>query len=253
MELIDAFIFLFAGSLAGVIGALLGLGGGIILVPMLNQYFGLPMHNAVAISIISIIATSSGVTVGKVKKGLINLELSTILESASVFGGVTGALIALSLESQVLLKAFSVWLLIFAAMMLISARKKDLEEDQKDFNIGLANRGPLVAFIALISGVVSGLFGIGGGTITVPGLVIAARIPMKIATACSSHVMAVTAAASGVIYLLDGKVLATHAVVVMLGVFLGVRIAVRYLQNFSSRALKYIFVLVLVLQAYRMW
>jgi uncharacterized membrane protein YfcA len=262
MDLFDAFIFLASGALAGMLGILLGLGGGFILVPVLSQYLDIPIHQAAAISIFAIIATSTAVSLGKLRRGMIDLKLATVLESSSVLGGIGGAFFALAIPGEYLSRGFSLMLLAVGGMMYFAPLEKVAPEEARERTP--IDENPIqpaqkvkhivpVGLGALFSGVASGMFGIGGSILTVPTLVMFGRIPMKLATACSGHIMGVTAAAGAIVYVMQGKVLAQETILVMTGVVLGVPVGIFLLDRVSVAILKRIFVVIVVFQSLRMW
>ncbi len=246
-------LLVLAGAGTGVLGALLGTGGGVFLVPILVLGLGLPMHHAVATSIVSVIATSSAVASANVQRGVANMPLGMTLEIATSLGAIAGGLTAAWVSPEVLEELFAVTLLPTAVMMWRrgAIRPVPLPAMQKtappnttavvDGASGTASRlgGQYhdtatrkdVAYcpqrmwagmlIALVAGNLSGLLGIGGGVFKVPALHLVCAVPMKAATATSNFMIGVTATASAFLYFGRGEVRPTVTASVVLGVLLG--------------------------------
>jgi uncharacterized membrane protein YfcA len=266
---LDSFLLLVAGGgIAGTIGALLGLGGGIFLVPFLSLVFGLPMHQAVATSILAVIATSSAGAAMNVERQIVNLRLGMVLEISTVIGAILGGLTANLLSGQTLSRIFASLLLFVSFFMIWRVRhfRQDhtAPEDGvfpssfKDESTGeivsySSKRLPIVSFIALIAGNISGLLGVGGGIFKVPAMNLISGVPMKAATATSNFMIGVTAAASAFIYFSHGHInpfIASSAVLGVLGgSFLGVKIG----RRIKGSLLTWIFAGVLLIISVRMF
>ncbi len=264
--------WIFLGSLvAGVIGSLVGLGGGIMVVPMLTILFGFPIQFAIGASIISVIATSSGAAAAYVRDHLTNLHIGMFLELATTLGAVSGAFVAGLLAPGLLGVIFAVILLI-SAVPLVFKLGEELPEGVK--NDRLANwlhldssypdrhSGQEVAYqvtrtpwglgMMYIAGLVSGLLGIGSGTFKVVALDTLMRLPLKVSTTTSNLMIGVTAAASAGIYFSRGDIAPLVAAPVALGVLLGSLIGARLLIYMSNKALRLIFLPVIVIAAVEM-
>ena len=250
---------------AGLIGSLAGVGGGILVIPALTFVFGVDIHLAVGASIVSVIATSSGAAAAYVRDRMTDMRIGMFLELATTTGAVTGALLAAVVAPAFLYVLLGVVLLGSAAMHVarldeemppaeppsrIAAVMK-LSSSYPDHRLGrevpyTARRVPLGFALMWIAGVVSGLLGIGSGVLKVLAMDGAMRLPMKVSSATSNFMIGVTAAASAGIYLGRGDVDPQIAGPVALGVLAGALIGARLLNRVSNRAVRLIFLPVLV-------
>jgi uncharacterized membrane protein YfcA len=260
-----AIIFV-ASIAAGVVGALVGLGGGILIVPLLTIAFGLDIRLAIGASIVSVIATSSGAAAAYVRDHLTNVRVGMLLELATSVGAVTGALIARYFNAQALFILFGVVLLL----SLIPTIKKlgedvpdGVEDDEISKHLRLASSYPdrathrLVTYsvtgvpiglaLMYVAGTISGLLGIGSGALKVLAMDTGMRLPMKVSTATSNFMIGVTAAASAGIYFWRGFVTPTVAAPVALGVLIGAMLGAKLLVRFSNTTVRRIFLPVLAL------
>ncbi|MBI3181579.1 MAG: sulfite exporter TauE/SafE family protein [Myxococcales bacterium] len=219
---------LFAAGLgAGSAGALLGVGGGILLVPLLNLAFRVPLPAAVAASLVCVIATSSGAASVYVQDRLCDIKLGMVLELATVVGAVAGALAA-PLFARDLVRLALAGLLLFTAWQLLRPRPSVPGEDPSSYAI---RRWPLGLGVSLVAGGLSGLLGIGGGPLKVPTMHLGMGVPFRTAIATSNFMIGVTAAASALVYYsrgdLDLAVVAPTATGVVAGAVLGARLMPR--------------------------
>ena len=258
----SSFLILLSGGIAtGTIGALLGLGGGVFLIPFLVLIFHLPMHQAIATSIVAVIATSSAGAAMNIERQTVNIRMGMLLEIATVLGEILGGVTANALSNQVLTKIFATLLLIVAVIMIRRTRMRQetetlyqdgvLRGSYSDEAKGEAvsytvRRVPLLMGISMVAGNISGLLGIGGGIFKVPAMHIISGVPMKGAAATSNFMIGVTAAASAFIYFsygrLDPVIGSTAALGVLAGSFLGIKIS----RKIKSRILVWIFAAVLL-------
>lgn len=256
---------------AGVLGALVGLGGGILIVPLLTIGFGLDIRLAIGASIVSVIATSSGAAAAYVRDHLTNVRVGMVLELATSLGAVTGALVAVLLNPRVLFFLFA-FILLFSLLPMIRKLGEDIPEDvvpdrlatrlrlgstYPDRALGRpvayeVTRVPLGFGMMYIAGVVSGLLGIGSGALKVLAMDTAMRLPMKVSTATSNFMIGVTAAASAGIYFWRGDVVPVIAAPVALGVLAGAMLGAKMLVRFRNQTVRLIFMPVLVLVAVNM-
>jgi uncharacterized membrane protein YfcA len=268
----NLFWLLLTGSIVGVLGAILGIGGGIFLVPALVLIFHIPVHHAIATSIVSVIATSSAVASTNVEKGLANMRLGMTLEVATVLGAMSGALTAGWLSEATLLQILAVVLLVVAVLLgwksskseraAIPNSQRTILDDQPD-DLGLLGASfydpaegrqisyrvwkVLPGFLAsLIAGNLSGLLGVGGGFIKVPVIHLICGVPMKAATATSNFMIGVTAVASALIYFGRGEVRPALTATVILGVLAGSFIGSVVSQRLSGRLVQAIFAVFLL-------
>lgn len=238
-----------AGSLTGVLGAILGTGGGVFLVPILVLVLGEPMRVAIATSLLAVAATSNAVASVNVERGTANMRLGMALEVATTLGALTGGLTAYWLSPRILEGIFAIVLLPTAVLMWRGREDEALRTstlandptapgtDALSFGDALGDRyfdeveGREIGYrverlgsglgIALLAGNLSGLLGIGGGVFKVPALHLVCRIPIKAAAATSNFMIGVTAAASAFLYYGHGDVRPTLAAGTVLGVLAG--------------------------------
>jgi len=251
--------------LAGLVGAVFGLGGGILIIPFLTLVEGVPLPFAVGASIISVIATSSASAATYVQDRLTNLRLGMFLEVGTVLGAITGALVAAFLDPGVLLVLFGI-LLIYTSAIMIAGRKVDspsgVVPDRVSRNLrlggeyfdpatGVTNRYEVTntlktLAISAISGVVSGLLGVGGGIIGVPTMNLLSKVPVKVASATSNFMIGVTAAASSSVYLVRGDVQPFLVAPLMIGVVIGAAVGTRLLRRTPPLRIKLLLAILLV-------
>jgi hypothetical protein len=259
-------IGIFAISVAaGLIGALAGVGGGILVIPALTIVFGVDIHLAVGASIVSVIATSSGAAAAYVRDRMTDMRIGMFLELATTSGAVMGALLAAIVAPALLYLLLGAVLLLSAGLQVgrlgeeippdvpsspIAARLK-LSSSYPDRRLGrevsyTARRVPLGFSLMWIAGVVSGLLGIGSGVLKVLAMDAAMRLPMKVSSATSNFMIGVTAAASAGIYLGRGDVDPRIAAPVALGVLTGALVGTRLMSRISNRSVRLVFLPVLV-------
>ncbi len=251
--------------LAGVIGALAGVGGGILIVPALTTIFGVDIHLAIGASIVSVIATSSGAAAAYVRDRLTDMRIGMFLELATTSGAVIGALLAAVVAPAVLYVLLGLVLCFSATQQVLRlgeelpastdaspiAGRLRLVGSYPDARLGreipyAAQRVGLGFAMMAGAGVVSGLLGIGSGALKVLAMDGAMRLPMKVSSATSNFMIGVTAAASAGIYLGRGDVDPRIAVPVALGVLAGATIGARILPRLSNRTVRVVFLPVLL-------
>ena len=254
--------------IAGLIGSLTGLGGGVVIVPLLTSLFGVDIRYAVGASLVSVIATSSGAASAYIKKGFTNLRLGMFLEVATTIGALIGASIAafVSVKSLTIVLAI---VLLYSAYVSQQPRPEQTEiEPEEPLVTHLKLNGtyptpegvmsyqvhsvPFGFCVMLIAGVTSGLLGIGSGAFKVLAMDQAMRIPFKVSTTTSNFMIGVTAAASAGVYLARGYIDPGLSMAVMLGVLPGALLGARVLIGAKAQVLRTIFCPVLVLMALKM-
>ena len=262
---------LLSSVFAGFVGALVGLGGGVFIVPILTLVFHVTFTAAIGASIVSVIATSSGAAAAYVRDRMTNLRVGMFLEVATTTGAICGALLSTLLNASVLFIVFGVVLLISAAPLIMRlgeelpagvanhkwATKLRLpgtypdRRTQRDVSYHVAHirSGFSMMYVA---GLISGLLGIGSGTFKVLAMDTAMRLPMKVSTTTSNFMIGVTAAASAGIFFQRGDIDPAIAAPVALGVLLGATVGAKILTRMSNVWLKKIFVPVIVLVALNM-
>ena len=251
--------------LAGLVGALAGVGGGILIVPTLTLLFGIDIRLAIGASIVSVIATSSGAAAAYVRDRMTDMRVGMFLELATTTGAVVGALLAAIVAQAFLYILLGVVLLGSALMQVLRlgeemppevepsglAARLRLASSYPDARLGrevsyAARRVPLGFVLMWGAGLVSGLLGIGSGALKVVAMDGAMRLPMKVSSATSNFMIGVTAAASAGIYLGRGDVDPTLVAPVALGVLAGAMLGARLLPRLANRHVRWIFLPVLV-------
>ena len=254
-------IIFVAGAAAGSLGALLGLGGGIFLVPLLNLGLGLPIGVAAGISLATVIATSSTVTAGKAGQHLMNFRFGMLLEVATAAGSILGGFTAQFLSQTVLQKLFGmVSALVAVATIARSGRRNVILDPNADPGVlgGRIHDGeaggtvvyrirrlPLAIAASFVAGNVSSLLGIGGGVIKVPVLNGWCGMPLRAAAATSAFMIGVTASAGVIIYYVNGQLPPTRTAAAILGVQLGSAVGLRFASKVPIKSLKVLLATVL--------
>jgi uncharacterized membrane protein YfcA len=257
-----------ASFLAGFLGALTGLGGGVIVVPVLVLGFGVDIHYAAGASLISVVATSSGAAVAYLREGFSNIRVGMFLEIATTLGALVGAALAAKLNASVIA-------IVFGVVLMISAYLSYQKDDEKDpvqkgdalakwLNLagtyptatGLVSynvtRVPAGFALMFLAGALSGLLGIGSGAMKVLAMDQIMGIPFKVSTTTSNFMIGVTAAASAGVYFKGGYIDPGLAMPVMLGVLAGSVLGARVLARTATRRLRLIFVVVILIVAVEM-
>jgi uncharacterized protein len=257
--------------LAGVLGSLLGLGGGIIVVPALTLLLGVDIRLAIGASIISVIATSSGAAAAYVRDRLANLRVAMFLELGTTSGAITGAWVAGLLHPRWLFVLFGA-ILGYSALAMLKPRERAVArhhaetplahrlrlqssyfDDARDVEVRYEPTRPMLGLgLMYVAGIVSGLLGIGSGALKVPAMDLAMELPIKVSTATSNFMIGVTAAASAGLYFARGQIDPFVAAPVAIGVLAGAFVGSRILSRLSSRALRVTFVGVLVVVSLEM-
>jgi len=255
----NTIILFIVGACAGTFGSLLGLGGGVIIVPVLNLLLGVPMHIAIGTSLIGVIATSTGAVRFFLRKGLVDLRLGLTLELTTTLGAIAGALVSGSLSPDLLRLIFGLFLFYIVWTM---ARRPETAQIRAPQNSDSPSQGHTrrgrwknLHFGLLASsfaGVLSGLLGVGGGTIKIPAMYLIMGLPLKVATATSTYMIGITALASSTIYEIRGHIDYQITAVVTLGVLTGSLLGSRLSSRISTKALRWIFIVVLIMLAAQM-
>ncbi|QHK18196.1 TSUP family transporter [Methanomassiliicoccaceae archaeon DOK] len=251
------------GLCSGIFGALFGLGGGVIFVPVLMLVFGLEPTEAVAISLIGIIAGSVGASTVLVDRGLSNVRLGLLLEITTCVGAIAGAIIATYLDSWILMVLFSV-IIIYSGIRMIVNPERTVEpssgEDTpltfmyRDESVGedvryeVQNVGSGMG-LCTIAGALSSMTGVGGGAVKVPLMNIHMHVPMKAASSTSSYMIGITAFSGAITYFFAGEVILAYAACVAIGAFAGSLIGARYARKIPARHLRKYFSIVLFAMA----
>jgi hypothetical protein len=254
--------------LAGLVGSLTGLGGGVIIIPLLTLGLGVNIHYAIGASIISVIATSSGAAAAYVKEGITNIRIGMFLEIATTLSAIFGVIIAAYIKADYIIIIFGLILLFSAFMML----KKKIDHSNNEKSSLLANYFKLngsypsddgikqyaVHHVAggfammFVAGTLSGLLGIGSGALKVIGMDNIMKIPFKVSTTTSNFMIGVTAAASALVYLHKGQIDPAIAMPVTIGVIAGATLGAKILIRTKTDKLKVVFAIVVTFLALQM-
>jgi hypothetical protein len=269
MTVLEFTVVVALGSfLAGFLGALTGLGGGVVIVPLLTLGFGIDIRYAIGASLVSVIATSSGAAAAYVKEGFSNIRIGMFLEIATTLGALLGAFLALHIPTTVIGAIFGLVLLYSAYLssrgqpdVLVSDRADPLASKLRMNGCFPTEHGPQVYAVQRVplgfslmfgAGTLSGLLGIGSGAVKVLAMDQAMRIPFKVSTTTSNFMIGVTAAASAGVYLSRGYIDPGLAMPVMLGVLAGSLLGSRVLVKAHVQALRYVFSAAIVLLGFEM-
>ncbi|CAM4284269.1 hypothetical protein SAMN06265348_109185 [Pedobacter westerhofensis] len=260
-------ILLLGAYLAGLAGSLTGLGGGVVIIPLLTLYFHVDIRYAIGAALVASIATSSGSASAYVKEGITNVRLGMFLEIATTAGAVIGAILAIYTPVNIVAILFGVMLIFSAAMTLrkkseaalITGSKwsykfklngsyptKDGPVDYKLNNVGAGFS------IMTLAGMLSGLLGIGSGALKVLAMDTAMKVPFRVSTTTSNFMVGVTAAASAVVYLQRGYIDPGIAFPVIIGVLAGAFTGSKLLMKINVNSLKLIFSIAITLIALNM-
>ena len=273
--MISTITILFAGAIiAGLLGSLTGLGGGVIIIPLLTLVFGVDIRYAIGTSLISVIATSSGAASSYVKEGLLNIRIGMFLEIATTLGAIAGAAIAVFAPTHAIAIVFGL-VLIYSA---INSLRRQNEEDENIATTSLKEPGKLIKllkaegtyntgsetksyklknvgggfFVMSLAGVLSGLLGIGSGALKVIAMDTIMKIPFKVSTSTSNFMIGVTAAASAGIYLNRGYIDPVLSLPIMVGVLIGSLAGAKVLLKAKTKPIRVVFAIVIMLLAAEM-
>lgn len=266
-ELFFSIILLLGSIFAGFIGALTGLGGGIIIVPMLTLGLGVPMKYAVAASLISVIGTSSGAAAAYVKEGITNMKVGMFLQIATTIGAIIGAIIVVWIKIPVDILGIIFGLVLLFTAVMTAQKKADYRipiiagsmaeklqlfgtfpQNGKDISYGSKN--PILGSLVMtVAGFLSGLLGVGGGIFKVLAMDNIMRLPFKVSTTTSNFMIGVTALASSIIYFMGGYVVPQIAAPILIGIILGAMLGSKVLLRIKVNSLKKIFAIVVAIIA----
>lgn len=274
-ELLETtFILLLLGVFAGSLGALLGIGGGMIIIPILSVVLGLPMRYAIGASVIAVIATSSGATIAYLKDDLLNLRVAMFLEIATTIGAITGAILTGVIDGKWLEVLFGIFLVYSTYNMIQKLRSKiktdatgvqddplarklklqgsyydQLDQKEHSYQVTHVPGGFAMMYGA---GLASGLLGIGSGVFKVIAMDTIMKMPLKPSSATSNLMMGVTAAASATVYFFNGSIQPHIAGPLAIGILIGASIGTRLMQRIHPRLLRMIFVPILFIMGVQM-
>jgi uncharacterized membrane protein YfcA len=264
LNVLEFTFLVWTGSLiAGFLGALTGLGGGVILVPLLTIFFHVDLHYAIGASLVSVIATSSGSAAAYVKEGFSNIRIGMFLEIATTLGALLGAYLTAHVPASAIAVIFGFMLMYSAYVSRRTRPRTDVEQPPDPLATKLKMNGsfpdtsgvrqynvyrvPAGFGVMFGAGALSGLLGIGSGALKVVGMDQAMKIPFKASTTTSNFMIGVTAAASAGVYLSRGYIDPALSMPVMLGVLIGSLLGTRVLVKTQTKQLRLVFSLVIVL------
>lgn len=268
---IELFTFLlFLGAiLAGFLGSLTGLGGGVVVIPLLTLGFGVDMRYAIGAALVTSIASSSGAAAAYIKEGITNVRIGMFLEIATTTGAVLGAVIAMHLDKMYIAIIFGC-VLIFSAIRSISKKNEDIDYSAPGDKLGeklklngsYPTKDGIVHYnvrnvaggysLMTLAGILSGLLGIGSGALKVLAMDTMMKIPFKVSTTTSNFMVGVTAAASAVVYLQRGYIDPGLALPIVVGVLLGAFVGSKILPKANVRNLRILFSVVIFFLAISM-
>jgi len=264
LNILELSALLLLGSfLAGFLGSLTGLGGGVVVVPLLTLVFGVDIRYAIGASLVSVIATSSGAAAAYVREGFSNIRVGMFLEIATTIGAITGALVAMRLKLSWIAIIFGL-VLLYSAYESVSSRSNlrgpkgpdriatllrldgtfPASQGMRSYHVSNVPAGFGLMFTA---GVLSGVLGIGSGAVKVLAMDRAMKLPFKVSTTTSNFMIGVTAAASAGVYLNRGYIDPGLAMPVMLGVLGGSLFGARLLAGAKVKVLRIVFAVVIAL------
>ncbi|MCJ8209352.1 sulfite exporter TauE/SafE family protein [Mucilaginibacter sp. RS28] len=263
-------IIILAGSyFAGLLGSLTGLGGGVVIIPLLTVLLHVDIHYAIGASLISVIATSSGSAAAYVREGITNIRIGMFLEIATTVGALVGATLSLYIHTPIIAVLFGV-ILIFSALMSLKKKVENISQTESVWAEKLKLNGSYPTpdgqvvkygvrkvgggfFMMLFAGIISGLLGIGSGSLKVVAMDSIMRIPFKVSTTTSNFMIGVTAAASAVVYLQRGYIDPGLSMPVVLGVLLGALTGSKILVHAKSSGwLRWVFAVIVTILAVQM-
>ena len=261
-------ILLLGAYCAGLLGSLTGLGGGVVIIPLLTLCFGVDFHYAVGAALVSSIATSSGSGSAYVKEGITNIRLGMVLEIATTIGAVAGAVVAIWMNNSVISIIYGGVLVLTAVMQQVKhnrhehvvgsplARRLKLfgtfpQKDGTKQYYELTNVGGGFA-VMLLAGMLSGILGIGSGVLKVIAMDGIMKVPFKVSTTTSNFMMGVTACASAVVYIQRGNIVPGLALPVLIGVLFGALTGAKLLKRLDVSLLRKIFAIAILAVAVNM-
>lgn len=270
-SLLTASLIFLASIIAGLLGSLVGLGGGVLVVPLLTLVFHFPIEYAIGASIISVIATSSGAAAAYVRDRMTNMHVGMFLELGTTLGAITGAFIAAYLSASAISIIFGVILIISLLPSFFKLSEEHPQNVKNDrisqwlhlnssypdkrlgreisYNVSHTTGGLMMMFVA---GATSGLLGIGSGTFKVLALDTIMRLPLKVSTTTSNFMIGVTAAASAGIYFARCDIPPLAAAPVALGILVGARAGIHIFAKIGNQSLRIIFLVVITFSAIEM-
>ena len=249
------------GFFAGLLGALTGIGGGVLLTPILALKFNIPIREAIGTSLVAVITTSAASSSVHLQRHTTDIRLGMTLELATSLGAAVMAYLVGYFNRSVLEGLFAAFLLYSAITILTKGGKVNPSDDSSPAVNGEIvippyepQRYPLGLSASLVAGALSGLLGIGGGPIKVPVMFIFMNVPLMVATATSNFMIGVTATASAIVYYRRGDILPEFAAPLAAGVFLGSLLGARMAPRVNHKTVVYLLVAVMLyLSGHLLW
>jgi uncharacterized membrane protein YfcA len=249
-------LFVLLGFCSGLLGALTGIGGGVLLTPILALHFGIPIRQAIGTSLVAVITTSAASSSVHLQRHTTDIRLGMTLELATSFGAAVTAYLVGYFNRDALEGLFAGFLL-YSALTILIRRGKVKTEDEPSPSFNPSNgeitippyepkRYPLGLGASLVAGALSGLLGIGGGPIKVPVMFIFMEVPLMVATATSNFMIGVTAAASAIVYYRRGDILIHYAAPLSVGVFMGSLLGARLAPRIHTKVVVYLLVAIML-------
>ena len=246
-------LLMILGFFAGLLGALTGIGGGVLLTPILALYFGIPIREAIGTSLVAVITTSAASSSVHLQRHTTDIRLGMTLELATAFGAAVTAYLVGYFNRNALEGLFAAFLL-YSSITILTKGGKFRQEDESSPNVNgevvippyEPKRYPLGLGASLVAGGLSGLLGIGGGPIKVPVMYLFMNVPLMVATATSNFMIGVTAAASAIVYYRRGDILVEYAAPMAVGVFLGSLLGARLAPRLHTKVVVYLLVAVML-------
>lgn len=253
---------LICGFIVGMLGSLLGIGGGVIIVPTLVLLFGFSIHSAIAASLVAIIATSSTATAHNIKTGIVNLNFGISLELIASICAITGSIISVSLNGKIVSAIFSITLFATALAYYFNRnveissvevkQKNDLFsgnffDPSKQQKIYYSAQHLIPTFIVSgLAGLLSGMLGVGGGIFKVPAMNLISKLPIKMVTATSNLMVGITALSGAIIYFKSGYLNPKIASIIIIGVVFGSKFTLWKFRKLTDKRIKLLFMLFLI-------
>ena len=257
----DVILLFLVGLVGGTFGAMVGLGGGVFIIPALTLFLGVPIHSAISASLIAVVATSTTAAAAYVREDLSNMRLGMTLETMTVSGALVGGFVGATLSKGVLSGVFGAVMIAVSFYMVFGKRavQAPVAHDEDLGRLGHSyydrslrtvvsykvHRLPAGMAVSGVAGAVSGLLGVGGGFLKVPVMVLAMGVPVRAAVSTSSFMIGVTACASSVVFFARGLVDPTVTVPVVFGVTLGAYVGSKLTLRVRSSVLTVLLAIVL--------
>jgi len=217
-------IFLLTGFIAGLFGSITGLGGGIVIVPVLTIFFHIPIHKAIGISLIAIVVNSSLASASYMRKGFTDFKLALSLEQSTVIGAILGAILSGFIEAKILGYVLGIVLLFASFQMMTPVGRYAATKELKIWHLSPIYRieHPVIGIVlSFFGGCFAGMLGVGGGIFKIPIMCLIMKVPVKVAVATSSLMVLITGTSSAWIFYLRGDVYLELVLLLSSGILLG--------------------------------